>query len=147
MAGLTPLVYEDGRQRRDFIHVRDVARANRLALLGPEPADEPLNVASGEVHTVGDMAAALHCATAAMGSDAPPPVVTGQYRLGDVRHVTASPARTAERLGFRAEVPFAEGMREFALAELRPGRGYRSYSSRNSGRRPPGQSAPAVASG
>jgi dTDP-L-rhamnose 4-epimerase len=118
-AGLSPLVYEDGRQRRDFVHVRDVARANRLALLGPEAADEPLNIASGEVRTVGDMAAALHGATTAMGSDAPPPVVTGQYRLGDVRHVTASPARAAERLGFRAEVSFGEGMRELASAELR----------------------------
>jgi dTDP-L-rhamnose 4-epimerase len=119
MAGLAPLVYEDGGQRRDFVHVRDVARANRLALLAPEPADGPLNVASGEVHTVGEMAAALH---GAMGSDAPPPVVTGRSRSGDVRHVTASPVRARDRLGFCSEVAFAAGMQELAGAELRPAR-------------------------
>jgi dTDP-L-rhamnose 4-epimerase len=117
LAGLAPLVYEDGRQRRDFVHVRDVARANCLALLGPEPVEGPLNIASGEVHTVGEMAAALR---SAVGSDAPPPVVTGRWRLGDVRHVTASPVRAAERLGFRAEVPFEAGMAELAGAEVRP---------------------------
>ncbi len=117
-AGLAPLVYEDGGQRRDFVHVRDVARANRLALLGSEPVDGPLNVASGDVHTVGEMAATLH---RAVGSGAPPPVVTGRFRPGDVRHVSASPARAAERLGFRSEIGFAEGMRELAGAELRPG--------------------------
>jgi dTDP-L-rhamnose 4-epimerase len=119
MAGLAPLVYEDGAQRRDFVHVRDVARANRLALLAPEPRDGPLNVASGEVHTVAEMAAALRDA---VGSDAPPPVVTGRYRPGDVRHVTASPARAWDRLGFRCEVEFAAGMRELASADLRPAR-------------------------
>jgi dTDP-L-rhamnose 4-epimerase len=116
LAGRAPLVYEDGGQRRDFVHVRDVARANRMALLGPEPVDGPLNIASGQVHTVGEMAAALH---GAVGSDAPPPVVTGRWRPGDVRHVMASPARAAELLGFRAQVGFADGMRELAVAELR----------------------------
>ena len=117
LAGLAPLVNEDGRQRRDFVHVRDVARANRLALLGPEPVDGALNVASGEVHTVGEMAAALH---GAAGSGAPPPLVTGRWRPGDVRHVTASPVLAAERLGFRAEVAFEAGMGELARAEVRP---------------------------
>jgi dTDP-L-rhamnose 4-epimerase len=119
LAGLPPLVFEDGGQRRDFVHVRDVARANRLALLAPEPPDGPLNVASGEVHSVAEMAAALHFA---VGSDAPPPVVTGRYRPGDVRHVTASPALAADRLGFRSEVGFADGMQELARAELRAAR-------------------------
>ncbi|HWC37016.1 MAG TPA: NAD-dependent epimerase/dehydratase family protein, partial [Acidimicrobiales bacterium] len=116
LAGLAPLVFEDGQQRRDFVHVRDVARANRLALLGTEPFDGSLNIASGEVHTVEEMAAALH---GAVGWDAPAPVVTGRWRPGDVRHVTASPVRAAERLGFRAEVAFDAGMGELARAELR----------------------------
>ncbi|HEY2636102.1 MAG TPA: NAD-dependent dehydratase, partial [Solirubrobacteraceae bacterium] len=77
------------------------------------------NVASGEVHTVGEMAAALH---GAVGSEAPPPVVTGRHRPGDVRHVTASPARAWDWLGFRCEVDFAAGMRELAGADLRPAR-------------------------
>ncbi|MGH8907814.1 MAG: NAD-dependent epimerase/dehydratase family protein [Egibacteraceae bacterium] len=115
-AGRAPRVFEDGRQRRDFVHVRDVARANVLALTASEPVPGVLNVASGQPHTVEEMAATL---AAAFGGGAPPPEVTGQYRLGDVRHVFASPARAAAALGFTATVGFAEGMREFATAPLR----------------------------
>jgi len=116
-AGRPPLVFEDGRQRRDFIHVCDVARANVLALTTSDPVEGPLNVASGTAHTIGEMAVAL---SAASGPDAPAPRVTGEYRLGDVRHVVASPARARDHLGFTAEVSFAEGMRELARAPLRP---------------------------
>ncbi len=73
------------------------------------------NVASGEPHTVGEMAAALADAFGG-GID---PVVTGEYRLGDVRHIVASPAAAAAHLGFRAQTRFAEGMAEFAHAPLR----------------------------
>jgi dTDP-L-rhamnose 4-epimerase len=110
-AGRAPLVFEDGGQVRDFVHVRDVAVANVLALTAPDPVAGPLNVASGEPRTVGDLAAAL---ADAFGPGAPRPEVVGGYRLGDVRHVVASPERAAERLGFRAAVPFAAGMAEFA---------------------------------
>jgi dTDP-L-rhamnose 4-epimerase len=62
----------------------------------------------------------------AAAMDGPAPQVVGGWRPGDVRHVFASPARAAERLGFRAEVGFAEGMAEFATAPLRaPARGTR----------------------
>lgn len=112
--GAAPRVFEDGGQRRDFVHVRDVARANVLAL--GSAWSGALNVASGEPHTILDLATAL---CAGFGPAAPAPVVTGEYRLGDVRHVVASPARAAEVLGFRARVPFAAGMEEFAHAPLR----------------------------
>ncbi|SDT15043.1 NAD(P)-dependent oxidoreductase [Jiangella sp. DSM 45060] len=112
--GAAPRVFEDGGQLRDFVHVRDVARANVRAL--GSAWSGALNVASGEPHTILDMATAL---CFAFGPGAPRPVVTGEYRLGDVRHVVASPARAAEVLGFRAEVPFAPGIAEFAHAPLR----------------------------
>ena len=112
--GDAPQVFEDGGQRRDFVHVADVAAANVAALTVPEPVAAALNVASGTPHTIGDLAATL-----AAAMDGPEPVVTGGYRLGDVRHVTASPAQAGERLGFRARVGFAEGMAEFATAPLR----------------------------
>ncbi len=115
-AGRAPQVFEDGGQRRDFVHVRDVAHANVLALTAPGPAPGAFNVASGEPRTVGEMAAAL---VEAVPGEATSPVVTGEYRLGDVRHVVASPARAAQVLGFRAAIGFAEGMREFATARLR----------------------------
>jgi dTDP-L-rhamnose 4-epimerase len=137
-SGRPPLVFEDGGQRRDFVHVRDVARANLLALetvaaaasgVAPGLASEAApgstpglaggglrccNVASGEPHTVGEMAVALAGAFGALE-----PVVTGDYRLGDVRHIVASPAGAARDLGFRAQIGFAAGMAEFARAPLR----------------------------
>ncbi len=122
--GVPPRVFEDGGQRRDFVHVRDVARANLLALSavsgladGTRLADGTLrcyNVASGEPHTVGEMAAAL-----ASGFGGIEPVVTGEYRRGDVRHLVASPESAARDLGFRAQTPFAAGIAEFAKAPLR----------------------------
>jgi dTDP-L-rhamnose 4-epimerase len=114
--GQKPVIFEDGGQRRDFVHVRDVAHANVLALTAPEPVDGAFNVCSGTPHSVGDMARAL---AAAAGDGAPEPVVTGEYRLGDVRHVFACADRAREVLGFEAAVPFADGVAEFATAPLR----------------------------
>jgi dTDP-L-rhamnose 4-epimerase len=98
--GRAPQVYEDGAQARDFVHVRDVARANVAALTADEPVDGPLNIASGTPRTVLDLATAL-CAGTGLT-----PEVVGGGRLGDVRHVVASPARAAATLGFRATEPF-----------------------------------------
>ena len=116
--GKVPQVYEDGGQLRDFVHVTDVARANLLAI-EQVPTSLPAtaaayNVASGEPHTIGEMAFAL---TKAFGVAAPE--VTGQFRLGDVRHIIASPEAVRIRLGFAATVPFSEGMTDFATAQLR----------------------------
>src|SRR5829696_1361660 len=81
-AGERPRVLEDGGQRRDFVHVADVARANVAALIAPEPVDGPLNIASGRPITVLEMS--RHLADAV--DPALAPVVVGGYRLGDVRH-------------------------------------------------------------
>lgn len=113
-AGRPPRVFEDGRQLRDFVHVRDVAQANVRALC-PESATGTFNVASGASHTVGEMAEVL---SAARGNGSAP-VITGDYRLGDVRHVFASIERARRELDFEPCVNFAAGMREFALAPLR----------------------------
>jgi dTDP-L-rhamnose 4-epimerase len=115
--GRAPSVFEDGGQQRDFVHVTDVAQANLRSLEAtpPDSALRAYNVASGLPHTVGDMAVAL-----AEAFGGPAPVVTGEYRIGDVRHVVASPVRAQDELGYRAEVSFADGMREFATAPLRP---------------------------
>ena len=113
-ADRAPTVFEDGGQMRDFVHVRDVARANVLAL--GAAAEGAFNIASGEPRTIGDMATVL---TRAYADGDLAPVVTGQYRLGDVRHVVASPDRARRLLGFEASVPFDEGVIEFATAPLR----------------------------
>ncbi|SNX62683.1 dTDP-L-rhamnose 4-epimerase [Streptomyces sp. TLI_55] len=109
--GEAPRVFEDGLQRRDFVHVRDVASANAVALEAGSGAGVLVsyNVGSGEPHTVGEMARAL-----ADACGGPAPVVTGEYRLGDVRHITADSGRLRGELGWKAEVGFGEGMAEFA---------------------------------
>jgi len=110
-AGRAPRVFEDGAQRRDFVHVRDVARANVLALEADDVRSGAFNVASGHPRTVGEMALALH---AAVGDGGPEPLITGEYRLGDVRHVFASAAKARHDLGFVAAEDFVAGMAELA---------------------------------
>ncbi|NGO69194.1 NAD-dependent epimerase/dehydratase family protein [Streptomyces boncukensis] len=114
--GEPPTVFEDGGQRRDFVHVDDVAEANVRTLEAPRERSgfTAYNTGSGEPHTVGEMAAAL-----AEAYGGPDPVVTGEFRLGDVRHITASSDRIRAELGWRAGISFAEGMREFARATMR----------------------------
>jgi dTDP-L-rhamnose 4-epimerase len=111
--GDSPIVLEDGGQRRDFVHVRDVAHANVLALTHPEGVPGPFNVCTGDPRTVLEMATALRLEGAAQ------PRVVGGYRLGDIRHVFASAERAAALLGFRAAIGFVDGMRDFTTAALR----------------------------
>jgi dTDP-L-rhamnose 4-epimerase len=115
-AGRAPRVFEDGGQRRDFVHVRDVADANVAALDATAGREgwRAYNVASGRPATVGEMAAGLSRA-----ADGPDPVTTGEFRLGDVRHVVASPARAAAELGFTAGIDLPTGLADFAHATLR----------------------------
>ncbi|GGF17253.1 NAD-dependent epimerase/dehydratase family protein [Subtercola lobariae] len=128
--GEAPRVFEDGQQRRDFVHVRDVASANLAAIdftgaAGAEreantereaerPPFRAFNVGSGVVHSIGDLATAL-----SRFSNGPAPVITGEFRLGDVRHITASSERLQSELGWHPAVSFDEGVREFATAPLR----------------------------
>jgi dTDP-L-rhamnose 4-epimerase len=112
--GEAPELYEDGGSVRDFIHVDDVARANLAALDWPEPGLSAFNIASGDPRPIGDVARAL---AAARGT--PAPVVSGRYRIGDARHIVASPARALRELGWRPGIDFETGMKEFALAPMR----------------------------
>ncbi|GAB3648013.1 NAD-dependent epimerase/dehydratase family protein [Streptomyces sparsus] len=118
-AGRPPQVFEDGGQRRDFVHVDDVATANVAALeaLDRRPDGElrAFNTGSGEPHTVGEMASAL-----ADAFGGPAPEVTGGYRLGDVRHITASSERLRRELDWQPVVGFSEGMARFAKEPLAP---------------------------
>jgi dTDP-L-rhamnose 4-epimerase len=122
--GVAPKVTEDGQQRRNFVHVRDVAAANLAAMA---VADDVLlgcgvsafNIASTKSRTVGEMAAALATAFGSQLGDDLWPLTTGAYRLGDVRHVYAATGRAAELLGYQSSIDFDAGMREFAVAPLR----------------------------
>jgi dTDP-L-rhamnose 4-epimerase len=107
--GLAPQVYEDGGQRRDFIHVRDIAAATVDAVESDAEGSSAFNVGSGTPRTVGEMAGEL-----ARAVDGPPPVVTGAFRLGDVRHITADSSRLRETFGWVPREEFADGLRELA---------------------------------
>jgi dTDP-L-rhamnose 4-epimerase len=113
-AGDVPRVFEDGGQMRDFVHVDDIAAANLAAVEAGLDGFDAFNVCSGRPISILEVATEL-CDTR---GDAPP-LVTGQYRSGDVRHIVADPARAADVLGFRAAVDPRDGLREFAYAPLR----------------------------
>lgn len=107
--GEAPMVFEDGGQRRDFIHVRDIAAATIAACERHRDGVAAFNVGSGTPRTVGQMAQAL-----ARALDGAEPVVTGKYRLGDVRHITADSSRLFSQLGFSPVEDFDQGMRELS---------------------------------
>ncbi len=115
--GQPPLVFEDGAQRRDFVHVRDVARACRLALEGESADGKAINVASGVSIGIGEVAERL---IAAMSMNGMRPHITGQYRVGDIRHCFADTSLAETLLKFRAKVPFDDGLVE--LVEWLAGR-------------------------
>jgi dTDP-L-rhamnose 4-epimerase len=113
-SGDVPRVFEDGGQMRDFVHVDDVAAANVAAVGATLDGFSAFNICSGRPISILEVATELCEARGDV-----PPLVTGQYRSGDVRHIVADAARAGEVLGFRAVVDPADGLREFAYAPLR----------------------------
>jgi dTDP-L-rhamnose 4-epimerase len=95
--GRRPAVFEDGLQRRDFVHVKDVARAFHLAMDAELAGPEVINIGSGRCYTVAEVA---HLLAAALGRPELEPEITGRYRTGDVRHCFADVGRAREVLNF-----------------------------------------------
>ena len=116
LARRPPIIYEDGGQLRDFIHVEDVARANLLAADAPEDTVEfhAFNVGTGQPHQIVELALQLE---KSLGLDIQPQF-PGLFRLGDVRHIFACTSKI-ERIGFRPRISFEEGMKRFALEPTR----------------------------
>lgn len=109
--GQPPLIFEDGEQRRDFVHVRDVARAFADALFAPEAAGRTLNIGSGIDRSIREVAEAL---AAAMERPDVTPTITGEARSGDIRHCYCDTRLAREVLGFEAREDFHEGLAELA---------------------------------
>ncbi len=105
-----PLIFEDGRQSRDFIHVSDVVRANLLALERDDAVGMAHNVGTGRSLDLLTMVEALRTRLGGPALE-----LTGRFRQGDIRHCFADTGRARERLGFEARVAFEEGIE--ALAE------------------------------
>jgi dTDP-L-rhamnose 4-epimerase len=107
--GKSPRVFEDGAQRRDFVHVSDVARACVLALEAPATLSGAFNVGSGDSRTIREVAMQL---ALTMGRPELAPEITGRHRSGDVRHCFADIGRAREVLAFVPRVAFEEGLEE-----------------------------------
>jgi dTDP-L-rhamnose 4-epimerase len=108
--GRPPLVFEDGCQRRDFVHVHDVARACRLAL-ETEQTRNVFNVGSGQSRTILSVAQDL---AEVMGRDSIAPEITRKYRAGDIRHCFADIGKSRDLLGFEPRIAFKDGLEELA---------------------------------
>jgi dTDP-L-rhamnose 4-epimerase len=109
MNGRRPLVFEDGRQRRDFVHVRDVARAFHLAITAPAAGNQVLNIGSGRSYPIVYVARLL---AAAVGRPDLMPEIAGKYRSGDIRHCFADIGRARELLGFTPVHPLETNLDE-----------------------------------
>jgi dTDP-L-rhamnose 4-epimerase len=107
----SPLIFEDGEQRRDFVHVADVARAFAEALNHPAAAGEVFNIGSGKDRSVQDVARSM--ARALQRNDIEPEIA-GKARIGDIRHCFCDGTKAAEVLGFTAEGDFETGLAELA---------------------------------
>ena len=107
--GSAPIIFEDGRQTRDFVFVDDVARANILAMKDTRANFEVFNVGSGHAVSVGDLCQRL---ARQYGRDVTPRR-EGEFRLGDVRHMAGNIDKL-KRLGFEPQVPFDAGIRRYA---------------------------------
>jgi dTDP-L-rhamnose 4-epimerase len=101
-----PLIYEDGRQSRDFVHVSDVIQAVLLAIQKPDADYQALNVGTGRAISVSDVAVVL---AKSLGR-AIPPKVSGSFRAGDIRHCVADITKITAALGYRPRVSFEQGM-------------------------------------
>ena len=109
--GNRPVVFEDGRQRRDFVHVRDIARACRLTVESAGSENSVLNIGSGEALTISEIAETL-----AQVLERPElaPQITGRHRVGDIRHCYADTAAAEKEIGYRPSIPLREGVQELA---------------------------------
>lgn len=109
--GRSPLIFEDGNQKRDFVSVHDVARACLLALEVPDAAEQVFNIGSGSNYTVREIA---ENAAAVLGARDVEPEITGKYRMGDIRHCYADISRARRVLGYEPRISLSDGLEELA---------------------------------
>jgi dTDP-L-rhamnose 4-epimerase len=106
--GRPPIVFEDGRQSRDFTHVSDIVAGIEAALISDKAPGHAVNLGTGRVTTVAQVAQVI---SAGLGLDIDPEY-NEQYRAGDIRHCFADVAQAEALLGFRAQTTFEDGMAE-----------------------------------
>lgn len=109
--GQPPLIFEDGEQRRDFVHVRDVARAFRLAMEQPQAPGHVINIGSGQCYTITEVATLL---AEAMGVPHIRPEILGKARSGDIRNCFADIGKARDLLGFEPQQRLEDSLGPFA---------------------------------
>ena len=109
--GNPPLIFEDGYQQRDFVHVRDVARACRLALEVPEASGRIFNIGSGHRYSIMEIAGRM---AGVLGTEHIQPSISGRYRMGDIRHCFADIDLARRVLGYEPLVSLDAGLVELA---------------------------------
>ncbi|MBB3593105.1 dTDP-L-rhamnose 4-epimerase [Rhizobium sp. BK529] len=109
--GQPPMIFEDGEQRRDFVHVRDVARAFRLALEKPNASRHVINIGSGQAYTIAEVATLL---AEAMGVPEIRPEIMHKARSGDIRNCFADISKARELLGFEPRFRLENSLGPFA---------------------------------
>ena len=109
--GRPPMIFEDGRQRRDFVSVHDVCQACLLALESDKSDGEVFNIGSGSNYTILEIAARI---ADVLACPEVLPQITGEYRVGDIRHCFADIGKASELLGYRPRVSLSEGLEELA---------------------------------
>ena len=107
----SPLIFEDGKQKRDFVHVTDIARASVLALETPEAANEVFNIGSGNAYTIVEIAEKF---AKILNKEYIKPEISGKYRVGDIRHCFADISKAKAILDYEPQVSLEEGLIELA---------------------------------
>lgn len=108
--GGAPMIFEDGNQRRDFVHVKDVARAFRLAYEKPAAGGHVINIGSGRSYAIADVATLL---AETMGVPELKPEILGKARAGDIRHCFADISKARELLGFEPQYDLQNSLKPF----------------------------------
>lgn len=107
----SPLIFEDGNQKRDFVSVLDIARASRLAMETPEAENDVFNIGSGNSYTIVEIAEKLACI---LNKEHILPEITGKYRVGDIRHCFSDISKAKAILNYEPQVTLEEGLIELA---------------------------------
>ena len=106
-----PMIFEDGEQRRDFVHVRDLAQGCVLALNTDAARDQVFNIGSGDAYTIRQVADKL---ARVLGKEHIEPQVAGKYRAGDIRNCFADITRARDVLGYKPSIALADGLEELS---------------------------------
>lgn len=106
-----PVIFEDGRQRRDFVSVHDIAQACLLALESEQANNQVFNVGSGENYSINEIASKVGDV---LGKSDIAPQITGEYRVGDIRHCFADISKARDLLGYKPQVTLEDGLGELA---------------------------------